>query len=111
MNISYKKPFARFIKKVSKPFQLVIEDRVLEICTEPDIGEQKTGDLREIWIYKFRFNTQEYLVAYRFGQPKKGADLVWINFYQIGSHENFYSQLKRYLQQEPIIEKIQGGEK
>ena len=111
MRISYKKPFARFIKKLNKSFQLTIEDRVLEICTDPGIGEQKTGDLREIWVYKFRFNTQEYLMAYRFRQFEKGAGLIWINFYQIGSHENFYSQLKRYLQQESEVEKIQGERK
>jgi mRNA-degrading endonuclease RelE of RelBE toxin-antitoxin system len=107
MKIHYKRPFAQFVKKVSKPLQLAIEDRVLEICQNPDLGEQKTGDLREIWVYKFRFNRQEYLIAYQLGRSEEGIKLTWISFYQIGSHENFYSQLKRYLGQE----RVAGGEK
>lgn len=111
MKINYKRPFAQFVKKASKPFQLAIEDRILEICKDPNIGEQKAGDLREIWVYKFRFSKQEYLIAYRLGQSKEGISFVWISFYQIGSHENFYSQLKKYLQQEPAPEKVKGEEK
>jgi mRNA-degrading endonuclease RelE of RelBE toxin-antitoxin system len=111
MKIDYKRPFAQFVKKVSKPLQLVIEDKVLEVCKRPDLGERKTGDLREIWVYKFRFNKQEYLMAYRLGKCNKGIDLIWISFYQIGSHENFYSGLKRFLQQEPVLEIAKGGEK
>jgi hypothetical protein len=50
-------------------------------------------------------------MAYRLGKCNKGIDLIWISFYQIGSHENFYSGLKRFLQQEPVLEKAKGGEK
>ena len=109
MKINYKRPFAQFVKKASKPFQLTIEDRILEICKDPNVGEQKAGDLREIWVYKFRFNKQEYLLAYELGKSEGESNLICISFYQVGSHENFYSQLKRYLQQEQ--EKAQGGKK
>ncbi|OGQ98117.1 MAG: hypothetical protein A2521_11035 [Deltaproteobacteria bacterium RIFOXYD12_FULL_57_12] len=44
---------------------MAIEDNVEIICIDPYIGEQKGGDLAGIWVYKFRFNRQEYLVAYR----------------------------------------------
>ena len=66
MRTTYKKAFAQFVKKASKPLQLEIEIRVAEVCNNPRIGQQKLGDLQGVFIYKFRFNTQEYLMAYQF---------------------------------------------
>lgn len=97
MRPNYRRPFAVFVKKANKAFQLAIEDAVLDILDSPNIGEQKTGDLKNIYVYKFRFNRQEYLIAYKFGTADNSIDLVWIDFYQVGSHENFYEELKRYL--------------
>jgi len=91
MEINYKRPFAQFVKKANKPFQLAIEDRVIEICKNPNLGEQKLGDLQSVFIFKFRFNKQEYLIAYKPSKYDRKMKLTWINFYQIGSHENFYT--------------------
>ena len=71
----------------------------------PDIGEAKVGDLAGIWVYKFKFQRQEYLVAYRppsVEQRRQSTDIEFlvIDFYQVGSHENFYDELKRYLRAE-----------
>ena len=105
MKPNYKPPFSRFVKKAHKPLQLAIEDAVEEVCDNPDIGEPKAGDLAGIWVYKFKFNRQEYLIAYRPPTPeaqRQGIDLelLIIDFYQAGSHENFYDELKRYLKSE-----------
>lgn len=103
MRPNYKPPFSRFVKKAHKPLQLAIEDAVEEICDTPEIGEAKTGDLAGIRVYKFRFNRQEYLVAYRLPEAEgegPGVELLVIDFYQVGSHENFYDELKRYLRSE-----------
>ena len=59
------------------------------------MGQQKLGDLKEIFVYKFRFNTQEYLMAYRFDNLAGLTEIIWIEFCQIGPHENFYTQLKK----------------
>ncbi|WP_231908270.1 hypothetical protein [Cupriavidus sp. USMAHM13] len=46
------------------------------------------------------------MIAYRPPlTPEKRAegievDLLWIDFYQVGSHENFHSELKKYLKAE-----------
>lgn len=100
---NYKRPFIQYIKKARKPLALAIEDAVEDVCQSPDIGEAKVGDLSGIWVYKFRFNRQEYLMAYR--PPKDEAtggapEFLIIDFHQVGSHENFYAELKRYLRQE-----------
>ena len=97
MQITYKKAFAQFVKKASKPFQLAIEIRVDEVCSNPRIGKQKLGDLHGIFVYKFRFNTQEYLMAYQFDHFAEAAKITWIEFCQVGPHEDFYSQLKKSL--------------
>ena len=102
---NFKPPFSRFVKKSHKPLQLVIEDAVDEVCADVTIGEAKLGDLAGIRVYKFRFNRQEYLMAYR---PRSLVEVVdppaikWliIDFYQAGLHENFYDDLKRYLKTE-----------
>ena len=88
-----------------RPVQLAIEDAVDEVCEHPEIGEAKAGDLAGIWVYKFKFNRQEYLIAYRPPAPEARAEemdveMLIIDFYQVGSHENFYDELKRYLKSE-----------
>lgn len=95
MRTTYKKAFAQFVKKTSKPLQLEVEIRVAEVCNNPRIGQQKLGDLQGVFIYKFRFNTQEYLMAYQFDHFTGELKITWIEFCQIGSHENFYTQLKK----------------
>ena len=95
MRTTYKKAFAQFVKKASKPLQLAIEIRVAEVCNNPRIGQQKLGDLRGVYVYKFRFNAQEYLMAYQFDYFAGVIEITWIEFCQIGSHENFYTQLKK----------------
>ena len=99
MQSNFKRPFAQYVKKAHKPFQLAIEDAVKLICESPEIGEAKVGGLAGMRVYKFRFSRQEHLIAYRL--PKKDAPLgiSIIDFYQVGSHENFYTELKHYLRQ------------
>jgi mRNA-degrading endonuclease RelE of RelBE toxin-antitoxin system len=95
MRTTYKKAFAQFVKKASKPLQLTIEIKVEEVCDNPRLGQQKLGDLHGVFVYKFRFNRQEYLMAYRFDHFAAEKEITWVEFCQIGSHENFYTQLKK----------------
>ena len=92
MRTTYKKSFAQFVKKASR---LAIEMRIAEVCDNPRIGQQKLGDLQGVFVYKFRFNAQEYLMAYQFDHFADEIKITWIEFCQIGSHENFYTQLKK----------------
>jgi hypothetical protein len=86
----YKPPFRKFVKKQTRPLQLAIEDEIENIARNPAIGETKIGDLQGIHAHKFKFQGQIFLIAYRVTE----SDLL---FYSIGSHENFYRDLKRYL--------------
>ncbi len=93
MTALYKPPFGRFVKKQSRPFQLVIEDETERVKEQPDIGEAKTGDLKGFRVHKFKFQGKEYLMAYKI---VKGS----IAFYMVDTHENFYRDLKRYVKEE-----------
>lgn len=103
MKPNYKPPFKFFVKKQHAPLQLAIEDAVDEVCADPKIGEAKTGDLQGIRVYKFTHKKQEYLIAYRPPTDEDLAaegvevELLIIDFYQVGVHENFYADLKNYL--------------
>lgn len=100
MQPNFKRPFAQYVKKARKPLQLAIADAVDVICETPEVGELKVGDLVGVRVYKFRFNRQDYLVAYRAPKMDLPLELLIVDFYQVGMHENFYDDLKLYLRQE-----------
>lgn len=82
--------------------QLAIEDQVEAICETPLIGEPKTGDLSGFYVWKFRFNQQQYLIAYLPPTKEQLGDatlieFLGIDFYKVDTHENFYNELKRYV--------------
>lgn len=92
MLISYKPPFKKFVKKQTRSFQLVIEDEVETIIQNPLTGEGKKGDLSGFRIHKFSYQGQKFLFSYVI----QTGEIV---FFTIGSHENFYRELKKYLKE------------
>lgn len=90
MEFQYKPPFHHFVKKQLRPFILALRDETNRIVQYPDIGEAKIGDLAGFHVHKFTFNRQQYLIAYRHENDT-------LTFYMVGTHENFYDELKRYL--------------
>lgn len=93
MNAFYKPPFRKFVKKQDRAFQLIIEDEVEKISRDFTIGEEKSGDLSGFRVHKFKFRNEQYLIAYK----SQVNDII---FYMIGTHENFYRDIKRYLREE-----------
>jgi len=92
MKIFFKPLFRKFVKKQTRAFQLAIEDEIEKIADNPEAGISKKGDLAEFQIYKFTFNKQVILIAYRISE-------TCMFFYSAGHHENFYRDLKRYLRE------------
>jgi hypothetical protein len=91
---NYKVPFKQFVKRAHKPLRLAIEDEVDIICENPAIGEAKQGDPSVFLVHKFKFNRQEYLLAYLTPKEDQVSDaslieFLVIDFYKVGTHEIF----------------------
>jgi mRNA interferase RelE/StbE len=90
MNIYQSGIFEKKVKKMTKKEKLALDDEIKKIAVNPSIGEEKKGDLKKIFVHKFKIRTLEYLLSYRLN----GKDLELI---MLGSHENYYRDLKQYL--------------
>ncbi len=90
MKIYQSSLFARKVKKFHHKQKLILDKEISKIAKDPKIGIEKRGDLKGIFIHKFKINKQLYLLSYR----KKNKDIELIT---IGSHENYYRDLKSYI--------------
>ena len=90
MKILQSRSFARKVKKLSKHDKKRLDDQVRKIIDDPSIGSKKKGDLRGVYVHKFKLQKVQFLLAYRFAG--ENLDLV-----MIGPHENYYRDLKSYL--------------
>ena len=82
--------FARTYKKLHDNVVADVDVAVEAVAQNPDIGEQKKGDLAALWVYKFRCLGQLYLLGYT---RDNVVQLVYLE--AVGPHENFYRDLKR----------------
>ena len=84
--------FKKYVKKLPRHFPLVILDAVECVMANPDSGELKKGNLAGFRIHKFNMFRQLTLMAYKVENDS-------IVVYQVGPHENFYKNLKKYLKE------------
>lgn len=80
--------FARAYKKLHQNQKQDVNAAVAAIVKTPEIGEPKRGDLTGVYVYKFKSQGQQMLLAYEY-DPETRLLLL------LGSHENFYRNLKR----------------
>jgi mRNA-degrading endonuclease RelE of RelBE toxin-antitoxin system len=90
MKILQSRSFERKVKKFAKQEKDVLDKQVKRIAENPSIGTEKKGDLRGVFVHKFKIKTIQYLLAYRF----VGDDLELI---MIGPHDNYYRDLKSHI--------------
>jgi len=90
MKILQSRSFERKIKKFTKREKEALDKQVKNIAENPSIGTEKKGDLRGVFVHKFKINTLQYLLAYRFVDD----DLELV---MIGPHANYYRDLKSYI--------------
>ena len=91
MKIYQSKSFEKKVKKFSEKEKQALDDEIRQIMQNPSVGSEKKGDLRGVFVHKFNLQTQPYLLAYRFVN-EESLELI-----MIGSHENYYRDLKGYL--------------
>ena len=79
---AYKKLHINQLQEVNKAIEKIIRN--------PKIGEQKKGSLSWLRVYKFKVQGQLVLLGYSVEEK----DEYIITLASIGSHENFYRDLK-----------------
>jgi len=80
--------FKRAYKRLHPKQKADVDDAVAEIMRDPSVGEAKKGDLAGVYVYKFNCCGQLTFLACEY-DPKTRLLLL------LGSHENFYRNLKR----------------
>ena len=80
--------FMRAYKRLHPNQKADVDAAVVAIVLNPTIGEAKTGDLTGVFVHKFKCNGQLTLLAYEYDEVSRFLRLL-------GSHENFYRDLKR----------------
>ncbi len=80
--------FKKVYKKLHQKQKNAVNDVIRLIIDNPAIGQEKKGDLRGIYVYKFKIHQQELLLAYEW-DPQARILLA------LGVHENFYRDLKK----------------
>lgn len=82
--------FGRIAKKLAQQEKEILDGEVRRILDDPGIGELKKGNLAGIRVHKFKLNNQQVLLAYTESEDE-------ILLITMGSHENYYRDLHRYL--------------
>lgn len=90
MKIIQSRSFEQRAKKFNQAQKAILDEQVKLILENPDIGDEKKGDLSEIYVHKFMIKTIQYLLAYRFNEEL-------LELIMIGPHQNYYRDLKKYL--------------
>jgi len=90
MKVLQSRSFEQKVKKLRKTQKLLLDQQIKRIVEDPNIGTEKKGDLRGIFIHKFKIKTIQYLLAYRI--VDENLELI-----TIGPHQNYYRDLKKYI--------------
>lgn len=90
MKVLFTNTFERAAKKLPRKQIGQVEDAIEDIIKKPLAGEPKKGDLAGVYVHKFRVNKQLTLIAYTYDESSKTITLL-----SLGSHENFYRDLKK----------------
>jgi mRNA interferase RelE/StbE len=90
MKIYQSRTFENKVKKLSKHEKKLLDDEIKKIAENPLIGEEKKGDLKAVYVHKFKIKSLQYLLSYR--MIKSDLELI-----MIGPHENYYRDLKSYI--------------
>ncbi len=90
MKVSQTNIFRRAVKKLNKSDKRLLDEEIKNIASRLVIGDQKKGDLKGIFVYKFKINVFQYLLAYRMNEE-------FLELIMLGLHENYYRDLKNFL--------------
>lgn len=76
--------FVRIYKKLHDNVIKEVDTAVQAVADNPQLGERKKGDLAQLLVYKFRSQSQLYLVGYTLDESIR---LIYLE--AIGSHATY----------------------
>lgn len=79
--------FRKQAKRLRPNQKADLDTAIREVVSRPDVGEPKRGELDWLRVHKCRLVGQVWLLGYE----SVGTDII---LHAIGSHENFYRDLK-----------------
>ena len=82
--------FKKAVKKLHKNQKEDLDEAIKQLMADPLLGEQKKGDLAFLRVYKFNMVKQLTLLGYSYEDGTVTLELM-----ALGSHENFYRDLKK----------------
>lgn len=82
--------FKKAAKKLKPSQKKELDTAVKALMAQPDLGEQKKGDLVFLRVFKFNMSKQLTLSGYSFD-----GDTLILELTALGSHESFYRDIKR----------------
>jgi len=90
MKIYQSGSFERKVKRFNKNEKSSLDNEIKQIVQDPSVGIEKKGDLKGVFVHKFKIKMALYLLSYRL--VPDGIELI-----TIGSHENYYRNFKSHL--------------
>ena len=91
MKVVQSRSFRKRVKRFKKQEKQILDNQVRQIIENPEIGQEKHGVLKGVFVHKFKINAVQYLLAYRM----KNRELL--ELVMIGPHENYYRDLEKYM--------------
>ena len=91
MSIIQSRTFEKRVRRFRKQEKKVLDQQVRKLAKDPSIGQEKRGELRGVFVHKFKIHATQYLLSYRM------ADSDTLELIMIGPHENYYRDLTNYL--------------
>ncbi len=93
-DVRFLPPAEKYIKKIKdKKLKALYREAIDRICEDHTVGQAKIGDLSGIYCYDIYYNKTNYELAYKV-EYVDGKIVVVI---MAGTRENFYTELKRYM--------------
>ncbi len=90
MQILQSASFKKKVRQFHKQEKRILDNQIRKILKNSAIGQEKKGNLKGVFVHKFKIHATQYLLSYRF----VGNNLELI---MIGPHENYYRDLSDYL--------------
>ena len=90
MRVLQSRSFAKKTKRFTKKQKTILDKQIKRILDDSNIGQEKKGGLRGVHVHKFKIESIQYLLSYRFDKDK-------LELIMLGPHENYYRNLKAYL--------------